>query len=116
MNVNHVLVDPKVRKELVERLKYHFTNFLKGEKELPDYYTHIINSRNFDRLEGLLMKTKGRVELDGLRNRDRLTFGPTIVTGVDVDDSIMSEELFGPILPIIDCNIDEAISTINGYV
>lgn len=99
----------------MRRLKWHFKHFMEENERVPEYYTRIINVRNFDRLEQLLKNTKGEVELEGFRDRETLTFGPTIVTGVDIYDSIMSEELFGPILPIIDCDIDEAIAITAKY-
>ncbi len=40
---------------------------------------------------------------------------PTILTNVAEDDFIMSEEIFGPLLPIVPVeNIQKAITVING--
>ncbi|GAB1190951.1 hypothetical protein APSETT444_000119 [Aspergillus pseudonomiae] len=114
LNVNHVFVHPTVRREFVDHLKKYFDLFLGGDREiLPTYYTHIINERNFDRLERLLQNTSGNVVYSGQRNRADLSFSPTIVTGIEPGDSLLSEELFGPILPIIDADLDTAISIIN---
>ncbi|OGM46104.1 aldehyde dehydrogenase [Aspergillus bombycis] len=114
LNVNHVFVHPSVRREFVDHLKKYFDLFLGGDREtLPAYYTHIINERNFNRLERMLQNTSGNVVYSGQRNREDLSFGPTIVTDIEVGDSLLSEELFGPILPIIEADLDTAISVIN---
>ncbi|OOO15091.1 Aldehyde Dehydrogenase [Aspergillus oryzae] len=114
LNVNHVFVHPSVRREFVDHLMHYFDIFLGGAPELlPKYYSHIINERNFDRLERLLQNTSGNVVYSGQRNRDDLSFSPTIVTDIEIGDSLLSEELFGPILPIIDADLDTAISVIN---
>ncbi|KAE8371593.1 Aldehyde/histidinol dehydrogenase [Aspergillus bertholletiae] len=114
LNVNHVFVHPSVRREFVDRLIHYFDLFLGGDREqLPEYYSHIINERNFDRLERLLQGTSGKVVYSGQRNREDLSFGPTIVADVALGDSLLSEELFGPILPIIEADLDTAISVIN---
>ncbi|CAG8429167.1 unnamed protein product [Penicillium salamii] len=110
LNVNHVLVHPVLRDRLVTELSRHFDIFLGGKDNKPEYYTHIINDRNFDRLENLLQKTSGKIVYGGQRDRTSRYFAPTIVTGVKPGDSLLSEEIFGPILPIIDADFDTAIS------
>ncbi|CAG2105821.1 unnamed protein product, partial [Medioppia subpectinata] len=64
----------------------------------------IINDRNFNRIQSLLSSTK---------DLEDKFIEPTIVADVPFDDSLMSEEIFGPILPVLivrDAN--EAISFI----
>lgn len=108
--MNHVLVHPSLRERLVADLGRYFDTFLGGNANNPEYYTHIINERNFDRLDSLLQKTSGKIVYGGQRNRESLYFAPTIVAGVKPGDSLLSEELFGPILPIIDADFDTALS------
>lgn len=108
--MNHVIVDPKVRDAFVEKLAHHFDTFLGGRENRPEYYTHIINERNFDRLDRLLQETSGQIVYGGYRDRTTRFFAPTIVTGVNINDSLFSEELFGPILPIIDADLNTAFS------
>lgn len=110
MNVNHVLVHPSLRERLVADLSRHFDTFLGGKANNPEYYTHIINERSFDRLDSLLQKTSGKIVYGGQRDRQSLYFAPTIVTGVKPGDVLLSEELFGPILPIVDADFDTALS------
>lgn len=107
--MNHVLVDPSVRGELVQSLEKYFRIFMDG-KDRPEYYTKIVNDRNFVRLENLLQNTSGKVAFGGDRDRPTRYFAPTIVVNVRPGDSLLSEELFGPILPIIDADLDTAIS------
>ncbi|GFN18627.1 aldehyde dehydrogenase 3 member H1 [Aspergillus tubingensis] len=110
VNVNHVLIDPSIREAFVTRLIHYFDEFTGGRDNKPDYYSRIINERNFDRLESLLDRTSGKVIHGGIRDRQNRYFGPTIVVDVSPDDPLLSEELFGPILPIIDADLDTAIS------
>jgi aldehyde dehydrogenase (NAD+) len=94
----------------VIELSRHFDTFLGGRDIQPDYSTHIINERNFDRLDSLLQRTSGKIVYGGQRDRQSRYFATTIVTGVKPGDSLLSEELFGPILPIVDADFDTAIS------
>ena len=64
----------------------------------------IINGRNFDRLKKLLddsVAQGARVELGGQTDAQDRYIAPTILTNVKADTAIMSEEIFGPILPIL---------------
>lgn len=107
--MNHVLVDPSVRKELVTRLSVHFDTFLGGRDAQPEWITHIVNDRNFDRLDRLLKSTQGKIVYGGQRDKATRYFAPTVVVDVKPGDSLLSEELFGPILPIVDMTYDQAI-------
>ncbi|KAJ5110206.1 hypothetical protein N7532_002851 [Penicillium argentinense] len=109
LNVNHVLVDPSVKEAFITSLIKHFATFM-GSKPQAEHYTHIINIRNFDRLDTLLKQTKGQIVYGGSRNRETLFFAPTIVTNLDADDALLQTELFGPILPILESTLDQAIT------
>ena len=80
---NHVLVDPAVRDRFVAALIKHLEAFCGSDidKE-PDWMSHIVNERNFDRLDGLLQRTAGTIAWGGRRDRATLHFGVTVVTGV----------------------------------
>jgi aldehyde dehydrogenase (NAD+) len=110
LNVNHVVVDPTVREALVTSMIKHFDTFMGGRDAKPDYYTHIINERNFDRIDRLLTSTSGKIVYGGQRDRTTRFFAPTIVTGIKPGDPLLSEELFGPILPVMEADLDFALT------
>lgn len=103
-----------MKEVLVKSLTRHFDIFMGNKDTQPEYYTHIINERNFDRLDRLLKETSGQIVYGGQRNRTTRFFAQTIVTGVKPGDSLLSEELFGPILPIVDADLDVAIAFTRG--
>ncbi|MDX3193752.1 aldehyde dehydrogenase family protein [Streptomyces sp. MN03-5084-2B] len=76
-------------------------------------YGRIINERHFDRLAGLL--ASGHPVVGGQHDRDDKYIAPTVLTDVAPDSPVMQQEIFGPLLPIIDVpDIDAAIAFING--
>lgn len=107
------MVDPSVREALVQRLGEYFDTFKGAKDAKPDHYTHIVNDRHFDRLEKLLKSTSGKIVYGGEHDRETRYFAPTIVVGVKAGDSLLSEEIFGPILPIVDADIGAAIDFTN---
>lgn len=74
-------------------------------------YPRIINDKHFERLAGLMQGE--RVAFGGsLRAQDRF-IEPTLLDGVSPDSPIMKEEIFGPVLPILEFDsIDECIELI----
>ncbi|KAF2012918.1 hypothetical protein BU24DRAFT_494834 [Aaosphaeria arxii CBS 175.79] len=108
--VNHVFADPEIYDEFNARL-VHWANVLLESG--TDTLARIINERHFDRVQSLLLKTEGKISFTGTHDRRKKLIYPTIVTGVKVTDSLLSEEIFGPVLPVISASLESALATIN---
>jgi hypothetical protein len=78
----------------------------KDPKQSPDY-GRVINRKNFDRLAGLI--GSGTVAAGGQTDPDELYIAPTVLVDVPVDSPIMQEEVFGPILPVLEIDSVEAV-------
>lgn len=75
-------------------------------------YGRIVNDRHFDRLVGLL--GGGRLVTGGEHDRATRYLAPTVLADVDPQAPVMSEEIFGPILPIVRVpDLDAAIAFVN---
>ncbi|PLB44127.1 aldehyde dehydrogenase [Aspergillus steynii IBT 23096] len=110
LSVNHVFVHPDVEKQLLERLTFYFNKYFKeGEEGM----TRIVNQRNYDRLKGLLEKTDGRVETDAALSNEKRQIPPSVVSNVNMKDTLLSEELFGSICPVMTSATQDAIDSIN---
>ena len=82
--------------------------FYKTNDDIDENYVRIINTKNYDRLLGLIDADK--IYFGGNTDRENRFISPTILQNVSFDDDIMKDEIFGPILPIISyTEIDEAI-------
>jgi aldehyde dehydrogenase (NAD+) len=107
---DYVLADAKVRDELVEKIGQAVTKFRSEEKT----GLRIVNQRQFDRLTGYLATTKGTIALGGNSDASTLRLEPTVVVDPDPDEPMMSNEIFGPILPVISVqSLDDAIRFVN---
>lgn len=109
VNANHIFADPAIHDELVQRLIYWNKEFTRTEGSLAS----IINERHFDRITNLVKGTKGDVVYSGDSDRSKRYIHPTVVKNVKLDDSLMSEELFGPVVPVLSSTVDEAIRVVN---
>jgi aldehyde dehydrogenase (NAD+) len=111
---DYVLIHRKIKEVFVEKMIHTIHTFY-GEDpmESPDY-ARIINERHFNRLIHLM--EKGRILSGGNSRRKDLYIAPTLIDQVSPDDPVMQEEIFGPILPLIEYdNIDEAIAFVNQW-
>ncbi|KAJ3318428.1 Aldehyde dehydrogenase [Boothiomyces sp. JEL0866] len=120
---DYVMVHKKVAKDFVKHYKDAVANLFAGDPSKSDHFCHIVSENHFNRLNQLVkdqLKVSGTVEeLGGVWNKDTLYVPPTILTGVGKDpktNPIMSQELFGPIIPIIEVDsVDEAIDLVNKF-
>ena len=67
-------------------------------RQSPDL-GRMINERHFDRVAGLIDQDK--VLVGGDSDRAQKYIAPTLLRDVSMDDAVMQEEIFGPILPLL---------------
>ena len=107
---DYVLADAKIRDELVSKIKDAVTKFESADSTGK----RIVNQRHFDRLTASLAATKGNVAIGGGSDASKLSIQPTVVVDPDPTEPLMTDEIFGPILPVITVqSLDEAISFVN---
>ncbi|MCT4629026.1 aldehyde dehydrogenase [Winogradskyella sp.] len=96
-------------------LKYAVEEIKKNNFSRDNHnYVQIINERNFDRVVNLIDPDK--VFYGGNYNKNERYIEPTILHNVNLDDAVMQEEIFGPVLPIITYeSLDEAFDIIKHF-
>ncbi|MBW4614273.1 MAG: aldehyde dehydrogenase family protein [Desmonostoc vinosum HA7617-LM4] len=109
---DYLLVDQKIKKDLVNELQKCLKEFYSEQPFNSPDYARIISQKHFERLVNFLKN--GEIIIGGETNLSELYIAPTLIDHVSVIDPIMQEEIFGPILPIIEyTDIAEAIALIN---
>ncbi len=111
---DYLYVNKGIKEELIKKIKKSIIEFFgKDSKQSPDY-PRIVNQKHFDRLVNFIDKSK--VIIGGDYDRENLYISPTVLDNVNWEDAIMQEEIFGPILPIMEYNdLDEVINIINDH-
>lgn len=111
---DYVLIPKDGEESFITALKEAYLEFYPNGTTEPGVTARLVNHGTFDRVKRLLDNTKGTIVLGGDTNREAKYVAPTIVRNVRPDDSLMSEEIFAPILPIVTVNdFDEAIDFVN---
>lgn len=113
---DYVLAHQDIKEKLVAKMKEVIQSFYGASIQSNKDYGRIINQRQFDRLASILEQDKASIVYGGGTDRADLFIEPTILDGVSWDSAAMSEELFGPILPVMEYrDIHEAIRMINAH-
>ncbi|CAM0945029.1 unnamed protein product [Alopecurus aequalis] len=110
--IDYILVEEQFAPVLIELLKSTLERFFKK----PEDMARILNEKQFNRLSGLLEdhKVSRSVVHGGEMDPKTLSIEPTILLNPPLDSDIMTEEIFGPLLPIITVkNIEDSIEFVN---
>ena len=103
---DYVLVHKSIKDKFLELAKTEIENAHFSIEN--DNYIQIINDKNVKRLMNIIDNKK--IYCGGSSNLSERYIEPTILENVTFEDEIMKEEIFGPILPVIEYdNLDEII-------
>ncbi|KAL6993482.1 Aldehyde dehydrogenase 3 member F1 [Sarracenia purpurea var. burkii] len=114
--IDYALVEHKFASTLIEFLKKTIARLYGEDPKNTRNLSRIVNKRHFDRIRKILEEPGVAVSIvhGGSLNENNLTIEPTILLNPPLDAEIMTEEIFGPLLPIITLtNIEESIEFIN---
>lgn len=108
---DYLFVHESVKEKLVERIIFYIEKFYgKNPQESPDYL-RIINETNTLRLKSLIKDQK--ILTGGIIDEKDKYISPTLIDEPALDSPIMTEEIFGPVLPILSFDsLDKVIDII----
>ena len=109
---DYILAHESVKQKLIDEMKVSIRDMYGSNPcENPDY-PRIINEKHFNRLLGLIEGED--VVAGGKANAITMQIEPTILDHVSRDAPVMSEEIFGPILPVLSYStLDNVLQLIN---
>lgn len=112
---DYLLVHRGIAEELITRMKRCITDFYGQDIQRNAEYGRIVNERQHQRIAAIVEQDRDKVILGGDMAPEDLYIAPTLLYPADYKDAAMQDEIFGPVLPIIEyTTLEEAISSING--
>ena len=102
---DYILVQDKIKENLLNELKNSIQKFYTNDPSSSYDYGKIININRFNKLISYLKE--GQIFYGGRSDKENLFIEPTILTNISMSDSVMKEEIFGPIIPVLSFNTTE---------
>jgi len=113
---DYILVHENKFSELLDRLKREIEHSYAGEKGSL-HYSRIINEQHYARLMDMINECRQRnakIECGGNGEESENYIEPTLITHVPEDTVLMTEEIFGPLLPVLKyVRLEDALDFIN---
>ncbi|KAJ3880668.1 NAD-aldehyde dehydrogenase [Lentinula edodes] len=113
---DYIIVQQDFQDKFVEALQESYREFYPDKASAPGQMSRLVSQQAFNRVNNLLKNTNGTIVIGGDTDEGTKYIGPTVVKDVKPEDCLMSEEIFGPILPIMPVNsIDEGLAYVNAH-
>jgi aldehyde dehydrogenase (NAD+) len=101
---DYLMVPKAIKAELIRRIGNAVREFYGADPQLSPDFARIINDKQFARLAELLDKsrTEAEIVIGGQIDSAQRYIAPTVIDRVSPQSKIMVDEIFGPILPILE--------------
>ena len=107
---DYLVVHKSIKGALIKELIKRIEKTLGKQLEKTEDFTAIVNEKNFNRLVGLI--NKNNLIYGGKYDKVKRYISPTIIDSPKMDEEIMKDEIFGPILPVLSFEKIEDIDNI----
>jgi aldehyde dehydrogenase (NAD+) len=96
---DYVLVHQSIKDALLQKMTDNMQKMLGDDPQQSEDLGRIISQKRFQKLKSYL--DQGKIVAGGRHDENDLYIEPTILEEVSMNDAVMQEEIFGPILPMI---------------
>ncbi|MBR1835239.1 MAG: aldehyde dehydrogenase family protein [Bacteroidales bacterium] len=101
ININQVAVAEEVADDFVRELKAAFAKQIGDNALANSAYPKLITEAAYDRCAALAEQYKGRIVMGGVGERSQCRYAPTILYPIGIEEPIVQQELFCPLLPVV---------------
>jgi len=109
---DYLFVHSSVKTEFLKLLSNKITQYYGSDPKENKDYTRIVNESKTQRLASFL--GRGKIIAGGEVSVADRYVSPTVIDGINPGDPVMQEEIFGPVLPVMEfTQIEEVIRFIN---
>ena len=98
---DYILAYEDIYEELIKEFENVIIEFYGQDIINSKDFGRIINDRHMNRLNAILEHDKNKITFGGEVDFEKRYISPTIIRDVTLEDAVMNEEIFGPIIPVI---------------
>ncbi|OXM85770.1 aldehyde dehydrogenase [Paenibacillus rigui] len=111
---DYLLAHHSVKQKLLERMEHYIVELYGANPRVSGHYGSIVTERHARRLADFI--DKAHIVRGGKYDTADRYIEPTIIDQVTLEDQVMQEEIFGPVLPVFEYKeLDEAIQFIRSF-
>ena len=107
---DYILIQKDMKNKFIDYLKEEIITAYGDEPEKSPDFARIVNVKNWNRLTAMIDDDK--VIFGGQSNESDCYIAPTLINENDIDSLVMKDEIFGPLLPILEYSSDADIYTV----
>lgn len=108
---DYILVHKNIKKQFIQKVAEITKEFFGEDASKSNDFGRIITDRHFERVKKLIA---GEIVLGGKTDASQRYIAPTIIDNVKAGDKVMQEEIFGPVMPVIEYEkTEDAIEFVN---
>lgn len=98
---DYLVIHENVKEAFIQKVKETIATFYGDNVQTSQDFSRIVNTKQFDRLEALLEKSREDLIHGGATDREDLYIEPSLFEVDSFEHALMEDELFGPLLPIL---------------
>jgi len=111
---DYILVHKSMEADFVAEIKKTLKEWYGNDARESSSYSRIISENHFRRVNSLIESAEGEVIQQGKSDASAKFIPPTVIRNASPQSAVMQEEIFGPILPIMQVgSTDELVAHIN---
>lgn len=114
---DYLFVHEKIKGDFISAFKKYMKEFYTDDASQETSYSRIVNQRHFNRVKGYIddaMAKGANIEAGGTFDESQDFIAPTLMSNVSLDSKLMTEEIFGPVLPVYSYNnLEDVLQKIN---
>lgn len=112
---DYILIHEDIKNEFVQAFTQEINNLHGNDIKADKHYVRIVNNKAFERISGYIKESK--VLYGGICDAENKYIEPTLLDNPDINSLVMTEEIFGPVLPIISINRnDNFIESVTNFI
>ena len=101
---DYILIHKDIKADFVKAFAQEMTNLHGHDIKADTHYVRMVNDKAFERVTGYFKD--GDIIYGGKTDPETRFIEPTLIENVSLDSPLMTEEIFGPVFPIIEIDGD----------
>ena len=96
---DYILIHKEIKDKFVEAFAAEVKNLHGEDVKADKHYVRMVNDKAFERVSGYIKESK--VLYGGAFDAEERYIEPTLLDNPSLDSAVMTEEIFGPVFPVI---------------